>query len=160
MAGEEKLQALINKLKKIDQFILKEADNIVEDNADVITSSARSNLKTGEDPEMNDIKYNKPRKTPLDSIGVYTAPYSKYKRKRGGKVFSVDLYLTGQFTGKIELTKMKPNLFMLASEDDKAGYIEGNYGDVVGVQDKKLQTLCDIFIAPELNYRIDRHLDE
>jgi len=155
--GEEKLQDIINKLKVLPKFVSSEIDNIIEENAPHFQISARTNLEGGVDGDGDKLKYQKPRLGKSGSNG-YSIPYTKYKSKLGGETGFVNLKLSGEYHSSIELERVEKNSFLFTSNDDKAIFLEANYGDHLGIQDDNLQKITDDRLEPELNESIEKYL--
>lgn len=155
--GEEKLQDVINKLKKIKEFVSNEVDSLIEDKAPLFQKAAQKTLDQGENPYNKKLEYQKLRFTPTGSNG-YTVAYTKYKQSKGGFVGYVDLKLTGEFYQSIRLEKAEKNSFVFTSEDEKWVYLNANYGDVLGINEPILQDLVTRNLEKDLNNSVENYL--
>lgn len=155
--GEEKLQEVVNKLKRLKSFVSEKMDEVVELNAKGFEDEARRTLAIGENPYGKKLEYQKLRFSPTGSNG-YTVAYTKYKDKRGGNTGYVNLKLSGDFWESIRLTKVEKNNFVFTSEDEKYPYLNANYGDVLGVKEQILQAFTTKQLEPRINFLVNNYI--
>ena len=152
MAGEKKLQEVINKLRKINEFVSTEMDVIVQREETRFVKANNDALDQGQNSEDDTLHYLKPR---VDNTDPYTNKYSKYKRRVGGRTSVVDLKLSGDWRRAIKLIKTKKNTFVLDSSDYKTDFLESNYGeDILGIQESKLD-----IISKDMEVKINKSVD-
>lgn len=155
----QKLNRLIVKMKGLDAFIVKAADDVVNKTSKVLVDENRRQMKSGLDTLNLPIEYQKQRIGETGSYGWYSKGYQKYKEKRGGNTMYVDLYLSGEFNKSIGLFQDNPGRFRFISEDEKYNYLVVNYGDkILGVTEEFLDFYSKFILEYQLQEKVDKFL--
>lgn len=155
--GEQDLQNIINKLKNLKSFVSETMDTIIELNSKDFEKQAQETLSTGANPQGEKLRYLKPRISQTANNG-YTVAYTRYKNRLGRNASYVDLNLTGTFYKSIRLNKVEKNSFIFSSTDEKWEYLDSNYGDVLGMNEPRLQYLSTNTLEPRINFAVDNYL--
>jgi hypothetical protein len=155
--GLNKLDKLITKLDKLEDFILDQTANIIEKNRKILEDANRYQLNAaGIGSDGNELEYIGNRSTPVD--GPYTKPYSKYKDKKGGQTSHVDLRLSGDFHKSIQLGEVEANVWDFTSEDPKFEWLKNMYGDtILGVTEERLQEFAENPLQIQLQAKLDKY---
>jgi hypothetical protein len=117
--GLRQLRDLIKNLQTIQVDAIVE-ESLIEAAPDV-EQFQKNQWEQGEDSNGSEIRWQK------DSHYPYSKSYSRRKSALGGQVDRVDLKLTGNFYNRVE-SKVVDGKLVIESIDEKAKYLEKNYG--------------------------------
>jgi len=154
------LNKLINRLNGLYDFVVAEVDNKIDKNRQLFVEQNQAQLvETGARSDRESVEYLFPRKTPTNSSGAYTLPYSRYKQSTGGTTAYVDLYDQGDFNQSIVLLKEGVGSWKFSSVNVKFKWLRVAYGDeILGVNDTFLDKYCESDMKPHLEKKINNYL--
>lgn len=126
-----------------------ETQKIIQRDSDLIRAKVNE-FERGENPDKS-------------RIGYYSSPaYRLFKRQlnplAGG---SVDLILTGAFTGGLAVESLGNRRFIFDSSDDKTPFLVAKYGlDIMGINQQEWEKIQKDSIAPKLIKFIKQQLKQ
>lgn len=146
--------SIISGLKEFNSNAWDYVGQSIEDNQDDIIYINQSRIiDKGIDGEDKKIT-NKQKAYP-----VYSAPYTKKKKRLGLYDGHVNLYLSGSYLGSYQLKTDAGNvdIFVDATQADLDSVLKGLYGvDIQGLTSKEWDIVVEKYILPELLTRLSK----
>lgn len=153
MEGLDQLKILVNKLKRLPEYILKSSDTFMTEQSNKLADLNRENLMNGIDNEGHDLAFRGARKSILD--GAYTKSYARKRQAYGAQTSHVDLRLLGGFHTSIVLKKLAEGHFKFDSEIDIYPYLVLNYGpNLLGITEEQMKRIAENDMKPYLENKL------
>lgn len=138
----ERLQALIDRLKRFEDEIFSAIEKALRDNEDIIVEMNSEDQLYEQGITRDGIK--------IDSFAPYSPVTIQIKREKGQPTNRVTLRDEGDFHFSFFI-EFREDSFKIVADDWKAKRLVEGYGEtILGLTDENFKDLAESYVAPEI----------